>query len=96
MDMQEGVEYDMEFVELNETSRDLLDAEAKQKGVMGFSRLEDIDWRRGSAANNREVYFCVTGRKKDGLAGKGTFYGRIYKVTLNPEDPTKAGKGCSN
>ena len=42
-------------------------AEAKAKGVMGFSRLEDIDWRRGSAENNREIYFCVTGRKKDGL-----------------------------
>lgn len=92
MDMKEGVSYDMEFVQLNEKQIDLLDAEAKQKGVMGFSRLEDIDWRRGSAANNREVYFCVTGRKRDGLAGKGTFYGRIYKAELNPEDPTKAGK----
>ncbi len=92
MDMKEGTSYDMEFVELKEKSIDLLDAEAKQKGVMGFSRVEDIDWRRGSGANNREVYFCVTGRKRDALAGKGTFYGRIYKVTLNPEDPTKIGK----
>lgn len=92
MDMKEGQTYDMEFVQLNETNIDLLDAEAKQKGVMGFSRLEDIDWRRGSAANQREIYFAVTGRKKDGLKGKGTIYGRIYKVTLNDTDPTKAGK----
>ncbi|WP_338792951.1 alkaline phosphatase PhoX [Bernardetia sp. MNP-M8] len=92
MDMKEGTSYDMEFVELNETNIDLLDAEAKQKGTMGFSRVEDIDWRRGSANNNREVYFCVTGRKKDGLEGKGTFYGRVYKLEMNPEDPTKAGK----
>lgn len=92
MDMQEGVAYDMEFVELNEKNIELLDAEAKAKGVMGFSRLEDIDWRRGNAKNNREVYFAVTGRKKDGLIGKGSVYGRVYKVELNDADPTKAGK----
>ncbi|KAA1246153.1 alkaline phosphatase PhoX [Aquimarina sp. RZ0] len=92
MDMEEGVAYDMEFVELEEKEIDLLDAEAKQKGVMGFSRLEDVDWRRGSAANNREVYFAVTGRDKPDLIGKGTRSGRIYKVTLNENDPTGAGK----
>ena len=92
MDMQEGVAYDMEFVQLNETNIDLLDAEAKAKGVMGFSRLEDIDWRRGSAKNNREVYFAVTGRKNNALTGKGTTYGRIYKLQLNEKDPTKGGK----
>ncbi|AFM03587.1 hypothetical protein Fleli_1149 [Bernardetia litoralis DSM 6794] len=92
IDMEEGTSYDMEFVELNETNIDLLDAEAKQKGVMGFSRVEDIDWRRGSESNNREVYFCVTGRKKDDLVGKGSLYGRVYKLTMNPEDPTKTGK----
>lgn len=91
VDMAEGVAYNMEFVELTETNIDLLDAEAKDKGVMGFSRLEDIDWRRGSAANQREVYFCVTGRSKPGLEGKGTKFGRIYKVVLNPNDPTAGG-----
>ncbi|MCF1191654.1 PhoX family protein [Mangrovimonas sp. AS39] len=91
MDMEEGQSYPMEFVQLEETQIDLLDAEGKQKGVMGFSRLEDIDWRKGSAENNREIYFCVTGRDKPDLIGKGTKYGRVYKVTLNPEDPTAAG-----
>ncbi|MFC5045843.1 alkaline phosphatase PhoX [Aquimarina hainanensis] len=92
MDMKEGTSYDIEFVELKEKEVSLLDAEAKEKGVMGFSRLEDIDWRRGSAANNREVYFCVTGRDKPGLVGKGSRSGRVYKVVLNENDPTKAGK----
>ena len=91
VDMVEGQSYPMSFVELEETNIDLLDAEAKAKGVMGFSRLEDIDWRRGSAANNREIYFCVTGRKRSSLVGKGTAYGRIYKVVLNENDPTAAG-----
>ncbi|CAL2081793.1 conserved exported protein of unknown function [Tenacibaculum sp. 190524A02b] len=91
MDMEEGKSYDIEFVELQEKEINALDTECKNKDVMGFSRLEDIDWRRGSAANNRELYFCVTGRRKDGLKDKGTFYGRIYKVVLNPSDPS--GKG---
>ena len=93
MDMVEGQSYNCEFVELTEKGDvALLDAECKAKGVMGFSRLEDIDWRRGSAENNREVYFCVTGRKKDGLVDKGTIYGRVYKVELNDNDPTGAAK----
>ncbi len=92
VDMNEGVEYNAEFVELAEKEINALDTEAKTKGVMGFSRLEDIDWRRGSAKNNREIYFCVTGRRKDGLKDKGTYYGRIYKVVLNENDPTGAAK----
>ncbi len=82
MDMEEGTEYDVEFVELEEKEIDALDAEAKAKGVMGFSRLEDIDWRRGSAANQREIYFCVTGRYSADLVGKGSILGRVYKVVL--------------
>ena len=92
VDMTEGASYDVAFVELVETEKEALDAECKAKGVMGFSRLEDIDWRRGSAANNRELYFAVTGRDKIDLYGKGTISGRIYKVTLNDTDPTGAAK----
>ena len=92
VDMVEGTEYDVEFVELLETEITLLDTEAKTKGVMGFSRLEDIDWRRGSAANQRELYFAVTGRDKPDLIGKGSRLGRIYKVVLNDSDPTGAAK----
>lgn len=88
MDMEEGIAYDAEFVELVETEISALDAEAKSKGVMGFSRLEDLDWRRGSATNQKELYMAVTGRSKPSLQGKGTFNGRIYKVTLNDTDPT--------
>ncbi len=94
MDMVEGETYEAEFIEMEERAIDLLDAEAKEKGAMGFSRLEDIDWRRGVAANQRELYMAVTGRKKDGLVGKGTLYGRVYKVVLDKNDPTKATISC--
>ncbi|PPK92760.1 hypothetical protein LY01_02845 [Nonlabens xylanidelens] len=92
MDMVEGQSYDASFVELTEKNIDLLDAEAKTKGVMGFSRLEDIDWRRGDDGNQREIYFAVTGRKQDALVGKGSLYGRVYKVELNETDPTGPAK----
>lgn len=91
MDMQEGTGYTFDFVELTESTLQTLDAECKAKGVMGFSRLEDIDYRRGSASNNREIYIAVTGRKKNGLIGRGTIYGRVYKLVLNPNDPTGQG-----
>lgn len=95
MDMVEGESYEAEFVELNELgSSDLLDAEAKAKGVMGFSRVEDIDYRRGVVAHHREIYFCVTGRKTDALLGKGSFFGRIYKVVLDEDDPLKGTITC--
>lgn len=94
MDMVEGETYEAEFIEMEEREIDLLNAEAMAKGSMGFSRLEDIDWRRGVAGNQREVYMAVTGRKRDALVGKGTLYGRIYKVVLSEDDPTKATITC--
>ena len=92
VDMEEGVTYDASFVELTERDIELLNTEAMNKGVMGFSRLEDIDWRRGDAQDQREIYFAVTGRSKPDLEGKGTKFGRIYKVELNETDPTGPAK----
>ncbi|UKM63614.1 PhoX family protein [Flavobacteriaceae bacterium GSB9] len=94
MDMQEGVTYDIAFEEYNERTLDELEAESRAKGIMGFSRVEDIDWRRGSAENNREFFFAVTGRKKDALLGKGTFYGRIYHVILDKNNPLNGTITC--
>ncbi|NJX15009.1 phosphatase [Tamlana crocina] len=94
MDMEEGVSYDVTFEEYNERTLDELEAESRAKGIMGFSRVEDIDWRRGSASNNREFFFAVTGRKKDALLGKGSFYGRIYHVVLDENNPLKGTIEC--
>lgn len=91
IDLKEGQSYEVSFVELKERKLELLDSECKRKGVMGFARIEDIDWRKGSAVNNRTVYFCATGRKADGLEGKGNIYGRVYELQLNEQDPTKKG-----
>lgn len=94
MDMKEGTTYNAEFVQYKEKTFDALESESRAKGMMGFSRVEDIDYRKGSAAANREIYFAVTGRKKTALQGKGCFYGRIYKVVLDAANPTKATITC--
>ncbi len=94
MDMAEGTTYQAQFVEYTERTLDALEQESRDKGIMGFSRVEDIDYRRGSASANREIYFAVTGSKNTSLQGKGTFYGRIYKVVLDANDPTVATITC--
>jgi hypothetical protein len=94
MDMTEGTTYQAEFVEYSERTLVELETESRAKGIMGFSRVEDIDYRKGSATANREIYFAVTGKKSNALIGKGTFYGRIYKVVLDAKDPTKATISC--
>jgi hypothetical protein len=94
MDMTEGTSYQAEFVEYTQRTLTELETESRSKGIMGFSRVEDIDYRKGSGANNREIYFAATGRKKTALVGKGTVYGRIYKVVLDANDPTKATITC--
>ncbi len=89
MGMEEGVEYDAEWVEMSERTISELNQEAIDASAIGFQRIEDIDWRRGSAANERTIFFCVTGREKEAaLADRGTTYGRVYMVTLNDTDPT--------
>ncbi|OCB75471.1 alkaline phosphatase PhoX [Flavobacterium crassostreae] len=94
MDMKEGTTYEASFVEYSERTLDALETESRAKGIMGFSRVEDIDYRKGSGANNRELYFAVTGKKSNALKDKGTFYGRIYRVILDSKDPTKATISC--
>ncbi|MBP0904592.1 phosphatase [Mariniflexile gromovii] len=94
VDMKEGQSYNVEFVEYSERTLDELQLESEAKGIMGFSRVEDIDWRRGSAENNRELYVAVTGRKKAGLVGKGTTYGRIYQIKLDKNNPLKGKISC--
>ncbi|MBD0402770.1 phosphatase [Flammeovirga sp. EKP202] len=80
-------EFDATFVELDERTYDELNAEAISKNIMAFNRVEDIDYRRGSAAANREIYFTATGRTA--YNDTRTKYGRIYKLVLDANDPLK-------
>lgn len=87
-EMDVNTSYTAEWVKMTETEIDALNDECIDSLITGFNRIEDIGWRKGSAANQREVYFNVTGRSKPDLVGKGTALGRVYKVVLDENDPT--------
>ena len=93
--MSKGQSYDVEFVELNNpktsTGAQLQQQTIDKKALM-LARVEDIDYRKGSAANGREIYFTATGvsqaDKVTPVSGK-TMWGRVYKLVLDANDPLK-------
>lgn len=91
--MSKGTSYDVEFVELTDpktsTGAQLQQQTIDKKALM-LARVEDIDYRKGSAANGREVYFTATGvsqaDKVTPVSGK-TMWGRVYKLVLDANNP---------
>ncbi len=83
-----GVTYDAEFVEIENgaamTVSEMEDA-CVAVGASAFMRVEDVDYQKGSVANNRNVYFAVTGRGP----GTGTYndWGTVYKLELSETSP---------
>jgi hypothetical protein len=69
-----------------------LQQQTVDKKALMLARVEDIDYRKGSAANGREVYFTATGvsqgDKLTAVSGK-TMWGRIYKLVLDENNPLK-------
>jgi hypothetical protein len=61
-----------------------------------FGRVEDIDYRKGSAANNREIYFNATGQEASGVNAdrSRTVWGRTYKLVLDENNPLKGKLTC--
>ncbi|MFZ4799502.1 MAG: alkaline phosphatase PhoX [Bacteroidia bacterium] len=81
--------YPVEFVEVpnakNLTGAEIENLNASLKSIQ-FARVEDLDYRKGSAANNRELYFVATG--VSGSTEK-TYMGRMYQLKLDANDPLK-------
>jgi len=88
--MAVGSSYPVEFVEID-NAKTATGAEIAQQSVskkaIQFARVEDLDYRKGSAANGREIYFVSTGVAN--TSGK-TMWGRMYKMVLDAKDPLKA------
>lgn len=82
-----GSTYDVEFVEVpnakNLTGTEIENLNTTLKSIQ-FARVEDLDYRKGSAANNREIYFTATG--VSGSTEK-TYMGRVYQLVLDAADP---------
>ncbi|MDJ1484310.1 hypothetical protein QNI16_27685 [Cytophagaceae bacterium YF14B1] len=90
IDMKEGQSYDVEFVKIDDyqnMSGAQIQAKVDVLKAIEFGRVEDIDYRKGSAANAREIYFNVTGQG-DKLTER-TKFGRVYKLALSESDPLK-------
>jgi hypothetical protein len=94
MNMTKGNQYDVEFVEIpgakTKTGAEI-NTTVNSLGAIRFSRVEDVDYRKGSAANNREIYFVATGQANGGTTPEPgyTMWGRLYKLVLDTNDPTK-------
>ncbi len=93
--MTSGQTYDVEFVEVDNASTQTgaqIAAQSVAKKAIQFARVEDMDYRRGSAANNRSVFFTATGisqaDKRTPVAGY-TMWGRVYHLQMDANDPLK-------
>ncbi len=89
--MTKGNSYDVEFVEVP-NAKNLTGTEIENLnsslGSIQFARVEDLDYRKGSGANSREVYFVATG--VSGSPEK-TYWGRMYRLRMDANNPL-AGK----
>jgi hypothetical protein len=94
-DMVVGQRYDVEFRQIanqQSLSGAQIDSAGARLNVIRFGRVEDVDYRKGSSANAREVYFVVTGQANTGVNADDSRskYGRVYRLRLDAADPLKA------
>ncbi len=94
MDMVKGTQYEVQFTKLPDI-RSKTGAEintlVNNAGAIRFSRVEDVDYRKGGGANSREIYFVATGQAVGSTAPEPgyTMWGRMYKLVMDATDPTK-------
>lgn len=85
--MTMGNTYDVEFAEVpnakNLTGTEIENLNSTLRSIQ-FARVEDLDYRKGSAINNREIYFVATG--VSGQTDK-TYWGRVYRIKLDAANP---------
>jgi hypothetical protein len=97
-DMSPNTSYAIEWVEVP-GAKTLTGAQiaafSVSSSALQLARVEDLDYRKGSAAHNRELYFTATGvsqaDKVTPVAGK-TMWGRVYKLNLNDTNPVGSGQ----
>lgn len=85
--------YPVSFVEIPDAKNltgAVINTTVNALGAIRFSRVEDVDYRKGSASNNREVYFTATGQASSNAPVEGyTMWGRVYKLKMDANDPLK-------
>jgi len=92
--MTTGNEYEVEFVKVDDaatlTGRQI-NVKTTELSAIKFGRVEDLDYRKGGAGNNREVYFTVTGQpySSTNADSSRTKYGRVYRLKLDKNSPLR-------
>ncbi len=93
MSMGMGSSFDVSFVEIPNAKNltgAVINTTVNNLGAIRFSRVEDVDYRKGSAKNNRELYFTATGQASANAPVAGyTMWGRVYKLILDDANPLK-------
>lgn len=91
MEMAPGNMYDVQFVEIPNAKTStgaVINTTVNSLGAIRFSRVEDVDYRKGSIANNREVYFTATGQASSNMPVAGyTMWGRVYRLKMSESNP---------
>ncbi|MWW23720.1 PhoX family protein [Algibacter lectus] len=80
--------YDIEFVEIVDgaaLTKSEMETACTNVFASQFMRVEDVDYKKGSDADARDVFFAVTGRGP----GRGTYndWGTVYKIELDETNP---------
>ena len=93
-DIEVNKSYPVSFVKIdNHTTLTgaQINASVNTLKAIKFGRVEDLDYRKGGDAADRELYFNVTGQNTTGTNADGsrTKYGRVYKLNLDAADPLK-------
>jgi hypothetical protein len=91
-DMVTGKDYPVSFVKIeNHTTLTgaQINAAVNTLSAIKFGRVEDLDYRKGGDAADRELYFNVTGQNTTGTNADAsrTKYGRVYKLNLDATNP---------
>jgi hypothetical protein len=93
-DMVVGRRYPVEFRQVPNaegTTGAQIEAAGLMHNMIQFGRVEDLDYRKGSAEANRELYINVTGQNNTGVNAdySRTKYGRVYRLTLDAANPLR-------
>ena len=93
-DMVVGRRYPVEFRQVPNaagTTGEQIETAGLAHRMIQFGRVEDLDFRKGSAEANRELYINVTGQNNTGTNAdySRTKYGRVYRLTLDASNPLR-------
>jgi hypothetical protein len=91
-DMVTGQTYPVSFVKIeNHTTMTgaQINASVNTLKAIKFGRVEDLDYRKGGDAADREIYFNATGQNTTGTNADAsrTKYGRVYRLNLDAANP---------